>query len=228
MSIARGFINGVLRTYFRLFFKIDRSELVKVPQSGPLMMIVNHTSIFEGPMLYAFLQPRVMHALSKKELWNNPITGYLMTLWGSIPVDRGNVDRKAMDAIFAVLDRGEIFAIAPEGTRSRDGSLKRGKGGIAFIAYKNQTPMIPIAVTGFEHTKRSFFRLRRTPITIRVGEVFRPIKKEGRLDSEHRQLLADEMMARIAALLDDEHKGYYKDFDPTFTLTEALPPQDQD
>ena len=226
MSLAKRFVNGVLRTFFRLFFKIDRSELVKVPQTGPLMMIVNHTSVFEGPLLYVFLQPRPMHALAKKELWNNPITRYLMNLWESIPVDRGNVSRQAMDAIFEVLDKGEIFAIAPEGTRSKDGALKRGKGGIAFIAYKNLTPMVPIAVTGFENFKRNLFRLRRTKITIKVGEVFQPIRHAGRLDSEGRQTLADEMMVRIASLMDGSHKGYYKSYDSTFTLTEASPLQE--
>ncbi|NLZ76968.1 MAG: 1-acyl-sn-glycerol-3-phosphate acyltransferase [Spirochaetales bacterium] len=225
MSFPKRFVNSVLRTFFRLFFTIDRSELAKVPRSGPLMMIVNHTSVFEGPMLYVFLQPRAMHALAKKELWKNPFTRSLMKLWGSIPVDRGNVDRKAMDAIFAVLDRGEIFAIAPEGTRSKDGTLQRGKGGIAFIAYRNRTPMVPIAVTGFDRFKRNLLRFRRTRITIRVGEVFRPVGGEGRLDAAGRQTLADEMMVRIAALMDERHRGYYRTFDPTFTLTEASPPQ---
>ena len=222
MSFAKRFVNSVLRTCFRLFFKIDRSELVRVPLAGPLMMIVNHTSVFEGPMLYVFLQPRAMHALAKKELWKNPVTRYLMNLWESIPVDRGNVDRQAMDAIFAVLDKGEIFAIAPEGTRSKDGTLQRGKSGIAFIAYKNRTPMVPIAVTGFENFRRNLLRLRRTRITIRVGDVFRPIAHGGRLDAEGRQALADEMMVRIASLMDERHQGYYKTFDPTFTLTETL------
>ena len=215
-------INSLLRTFFRLFFRIDRSELAKVPQAGPLLMMVNHTSNLEGPMLYAFLQPRPLHALAKQELWEQKFMAYLMNMWKSIPVDRQNMGRSTMDACFKVLEDRHILAIAPEGTRSKDGNLQEGKGGVAFIAHKKDVPMIPVAVMGFPSFSKNIKRLRRTVITIKVGEVFEIIQKGGRIDADTRQALADEIMMRLAVMMPNEMRGHYKDKDIVFTLTQTL------
>lgn len=215
-------INSLLRTFFRLFFRIDRSELAKVPQAGPLLMMVNHTSNLEGPMLYAFLQPRPLHALAKQELWEQKFMAYLMNMWKSIPVDRQNMGRSTMDACFKVLEDRHILAIAPEGTRSKDGNLQEGKGGVAFIAHKKDVPMIPVAVMGFPSFSRNIKRLRRTVITIKVGEVFEIVQKGGRIDADTRQALADEIMMRLAIMMPNEMRGHYKDKDIVFTLTRTL------
>lgn len=215
-------INSLLRTFFRLFFRIDRSELAKVPQAGPLLMMVNHTSNLEGPMLYAFLQPRPLHALAKQELWEQKFMAYLMDMWKSIPVDRQNMGRSTMDACFKVLEDRHILAIAPEGTRSKDGNLQEGKGGVAFIAHKKDVPMIPVAVMGFPSFSKNIKRLRRTVITIKVGEVFEIVQKGGRIDADTRQALADEIMMRLAIMMPNEMRGHYKDKDIVFTLTRTL------
>lgn len=222
MKLSERVINSLLRTFFRLFFRIDRSELAKVPQTGPLLMMVNHTSNLEGPMLYAFLHPRPLHALAKQELWDHKFMAYLMNMWKSIPVDRQNMGRSTMDACFKVLDDQHILAIAPEGTRSKDGKLQEGKGGVAFIAHKKDIPMIPVAVMGFTSFSRNIKRLRRTVITIKVGEVFEIVQKGGRIDANARQVLADEIMMRLAALMPNEMRGHYKDKDIVFNLTRTV------
>lgn len=222
MKLSERMINSLLRTFFRLFFRIDRSELAKVPQAGPLLMMVNHTSNLEGPMLYAFLQPRPLHALAKQELWEQKSMAYLMNMWKSIPVDRQNMGRSTMDACFKVLEDRHILAIAPEGTRSKDGNLQEGKGGVAFIAHKKDVPMIPVAVMGFPSFSKNIKRLRRTVITIKVGEVFEIVQKGGRIDADTRQALADEIMMRLAIMMPNEMRGHYKDKDIVFTLTRTL------
>ncbi|NLE16814.1 MAG: 1-acyl-sn-glycerol-3-phosphate acyltransferase [Spirochaetales bacterium] len=222
MKLSERVINSLLRTFFRLFFRIDRTELAKVPQAGPLLMMVNHTSNMEGPMLYAFLQPRPLHALAKQELWDHKFMAYLMNMWKSIPVDRQNMGRSTMDACFKVLDEQHILAIAPEGTRSKDGNLQEGKGGVAFIAHKKDVPMIPVAVMGFPSFSKNIKRLRRTVITIRVGEVFEIVQKGGRIDADTRQALADEIMMRLAVLMPNEMRGHYKDKDIVFSLTQTV------
>jgi 1-acyl-sn-glycerol-3-phosphate acyltransferase len=222
MKLSERMINSLLRTFFRLFFRIDRSELAKVPQAGPLLMMVNHTSNLEGPMLYAFLQPRPLHAIAKQELWEHKFMAYLMNTWKSIPVDRQNMGRSTMDACFKVLDEQHILAIAPEGTRSKDGCLQEGKGGVAFIAHKKDVPMIPVVVMGFNSFSKNIKRLKRTVITIKVGEVFEIIQKGGRIDGDTRQALADEIMLRLAMLMPNERRGHYKDHPISFTLTKTV------
>lgn len=220
MKTTERLINSLLRGFFRLFFRIDRSELSKVPHEGPLLMMVNHTSNLEGPMLYAFLQPRNLHALAKQELWKNKFMAYLMEMWKSIPVDRENMGRATMDACFKVVEQGHILAIAPEGTRSKDGCLQEGKGGVAFIAHKKDIPMIPVAVTGFNEAKASFARFRRPIVTIKVGPVFEIKQKGGRIDADTRQALADEIMLRLAQLIPEQKRGHYQGKEIVFSLTE--------
>ncbi len=221
MKLTERMINSLLRTFFRLFFRLDTSELEKVPEQGPLLMMVNHTSNLEGPMLYAFLQPRKLHALAKQELWNHPFMAYLMNLWKSIPVDRQNMGRSTMDACFKVLDDKHILAIAPEGTRSHDGTLQQGKGGVAFIAHKKDAAMLPLVVMGFEQFSHNIKRLHRTPITIKVGPVFEIVQKGGRIDADTRQALADEIMLRLAQLMPPQKRGFYTDHPINFTLTQT-------
>lgn len=222
MKLIERTINACLRTFFRLFFKMDKSDLAKVPAEGPLLMMVNHTSNLEGPMLYAFLQPRHLQAIAKQELWDHKFMAWLMNTWKSIPVDRNNMGRATMEACFKVLDEKHILAIAPEGTRSQDGCLQQGKGGIAFIAHKKGSPMVPVAVMGFNDFKKNIRRLKRTPVTIRVGQPFEIIQKGGRLDADTRQALVDEVMLRMAALMPEEKRGFYKDHAIEFSLTKDL------
>jgi 1-acyl-sn-glycerol-3-phosphate acyltransferase len=222
MKISERFTNAVLRFVFRIIFKVDTRPLAEVPLHGPAIIVSNHVSTLEGPLLYVFMQPRSLVALAKKELWDYRLTRFAMNLWGSIPVDRENMGRQTMEQCFAVLDKGNILAIAPEGTRSKDGNLQQGKAGVAFIAYKKQVPMIPIATLGFENFSKNIKRLKRTPITLVVGKPFELVQKEGRLDAHGREQLIDEIMMRLAMLMPPSQWGHYSDRKVEFTLTKSI------
>lgn len=222
MKITERITNAILRGLFRLFFKMDLKEFDKVPKDGPFMIIANHTSALDGPLMYVFMQPRQMIAMAKQELWNHWFTRFIMEQWGSIPVDRENMGRQSMEQCFAVLDRGEILAIAPEGTRNNEGDLQEGKAGVAFIAHKKQVPMVPIVILGFDTFSYHMKRLRRTPLTISVGKPFEIVQKSGRLDAAGRQQLVDEIMLHLAELMPEEKRGHYKNRPLTFSLTKPL------
>lgn len=211
-----------MKAFFKVFFSIDARELEKVPTNGPLILMANHTSNLEGPMLNVYLQPRHIIALAKQELWESRFMASLMNMWGCIPVDRQNMSRSTMDACLKVLDEQGILAIAPEGTRSKDGNLQEGKAGVAFIAHKKDAPMLPVVVTGFDQFPRNIKRLKRTKVAIKVGPLFEVAKKGGRLDAEGRQALADEIMLRLAMLMEEDRRGFYRDRPFEFTLTKNV------
>jgi len=223
MKMSERVINAVLRGFFRATCRINREELAKVPQEGPLLMLVNHTYVLDGPMLYVFLRPRNLLAMAKKELWDNKFLGWVMNSWRSIPVDRENMGRDTMEACFSALDRNEILAMAPEGTRSKDEKLQQGRAGVAFIAHKKDAPMLPVIVLGFSSFAENIKRLKRTPITITVGKPFEIIQKGGRIDAATREALIDEIMLRMATLMPNEKRGYYQDRDFAYSLTRELP-----
>ncbi len=198
---------------------MDTSSLHAVPLHGPLLMIVNHVSVFEGPMLYVYMRPRKTIALAKRQLWDRLFTRKLMEMWGAIPVDRGMLDRESIDQCFNVLKRGDILCIAPEGTRSKDGALKQGKAGIAFIASKHQVPIIPVVTVGFEKFGENFRKFRRTPVKIIVGKPFEIIPRTGRMTPDVRQGITDEMMMHMAALMPPEYRGFYAESELPFEYT---------
>jgi 1-acyl-sn-glycerol-3-phosphate acyltransferase len=135
---------------------------------------------------------------------------FLFNLWGGIPIDRGIADFEAFKAAkHALFEDKMILAIAPEGTRSEDGRLSQGKPGIAILAGRSNIPILPIAYYGHEEFKHNFRRLKRTPMTIRVGKPFR-LKIEGQEKSKQAmQAMTDAIMLEIVDLLPEQYHGEY-------------------
>ncbi len=127
-----------------------------------------------------------------------------------------------MNACFKVLKEKNILAIAPEGTRSKDGVLKEGKSGVAYIAYREKAPIIPIVTSGYENMKEYRKKFRRTPLHIAVGSAYEIVPQEGRLDGAAREALIDEIMLRLALLLPEEKRGTYRDRKLNFVYTRDI------
>ncbi len=213
MTFRERIVNAVVAGFFRLFAKVRVEGVENVPEQGPGIIIANHTSFFEGPLFYIIFRPRRTIALAKKELWDNPVTRTVMNAWQSIPVDRGGMDMKAIRGCFQVLDDSNFLCIAPEGTRSKDGCLKRAKPGTTFFASRKEVPIYPVVAWGVRDMERNLKKLRRTEVHVHIGKPFFVEKPGGgKIGSDDRQQMADEMMYRLAALLPEEFRGYYADF----------------
>ncbi|NLN69438.1 MAG: 1-acyl-sn-glycerol-3-phosphate acyltransferase [Chloroflexi bacterium] len=207
-------VNSIIRSILFLIMRIDDKALRNVPWHGPLILVSNHVNFLDVPVIFTHLISRPVTGFVKRETWDNPVMGFLFTLWGGIPIDRGVADFDAFKAAkHALLDEHKILAVAPEGTRSEDGRLLRGKPGITILASRTGVPILPIACFGHENFKHNFRRLKRTPITIRVGEPFR-CKFDSR-EKNKAVLLAmtDAIMLEIADLLPEEYHGEYAGVD---------------
>jgi 1-acyl-sn-glycerol-3-phosphate acyltransferase len=203
-------VNMLMRGVFRLICRMNVSELDRLPPRGPAMLITNHTTNIEGPAYYVFIQPRPATALGKRELWKHWYTRFFMELWNIIPVARGQVDRRALTAAMRALDRNMILGIAPEGTRSPDGTLQAGHPGVALLASRRSVPVYPVVHWGFRDLGRNFRKLRRTSVTFRVGRPFRvPSRSSARLSPTELRDITDEMMAEMARLLPPRMRGIY-------------------
>lgn len=222
MNIIDPVINGTIRGLFRLFYRFDPAPLRQVPMEGPLIITANHTHFLDAPLLYVYMQPRTMVAMAKKQLWDHAVTRFIMHRWKTIPVDRDAMGRETMNACFTVLKNRDILAIAPEGTRSRSGVLQEGKSGVAYIAYREKAPIIPMVTLGFEDRKAYRWPLRRTPLHIAVGPAYRIIDTGSRLSAQGREELMQEIMMRIAVLLPEEKRGIYRDMEIQYVHTEDI------
>jgi 1-acyl-sn-glycerol-3-phosphate acyltransferase len=100
-----GFANLVLRLLFYLLTRLEVTGKENVPHSGSLMVAMNHVN-FLDPLLLGAVIPRRIWWMSKIENWNNPIMGTVLTLYGAFPVQRGEVDRKALVRAMDILRTG--------------------------------------------------------------------------------------------------------------------------
>ena len=154
MKLIQNACNSFIKFLLITSCKIDKSELANLPEKGPYIIVVNHINFLEGPLLYIFFRPRRTIAIAKAELWKSRMGAFLMNLWEVIPIQRGRTDFKGMKMAMDVLKQGDFLCLAPEGTRSGDGRLQKGKGGVLLFAQKSGVPIIPIAHYGGE----SFFQ----------------------------------------------------------------------
>lgn len=117
----------------------------RVPESGPVILAVNHTHNIDGPLLMG-TSPRPVHFLVKKEAFVGPLGTFLRAI-GQVSVDRHAVDRAATLNAVAVLQRGGVLGIFPEGTRGC-GDFTSLRGGLAYFAVRTGAPIVPVAVLG--------------------------------------------------------------------------------
>ena len=211
MTFAHRVVTSTIRSLTRILCRVDDAQLERVPDRGPLIIVANHVNFLEAPVLYTHLQPRAVTGFAKAENWSNPLMRPLANLWRAIPVRRGEADMSAIRAALAVLDAGNILAVAPEGTRSGHGRMQRGRPGVALLAMRTDSAVLPIACYGYETFWQNVARLRRTDFRMVVGQSFRLDPAGRRVSRDARQHMTDEVMYQIAALLPQQYRGVYAD-----------------
>ena len=211
MNIPNKVVNTTLKGISQVLCRIDASQLPHVPQKGPLILVANHINFLDAPVVYAQLMPRPVTGLVKIETWDNPFMGALFSFYGGIPIRRGQADVKAMRLALTALAQGQIVAVAPEGTRSGDGRLRRGQPGVVTLAMHSRAPLLPIAYYGNESFHQNLRRLQRTDFHIAVGRPFTIDFSKTRLTHDLRQEITDQIMYQVAQLLPARYRGVYAD-----------------
>ncbi|HEV7884301.1 MAG TPA: 1-acylglycerol-3-phosphate O-acyltransferase [Solirubrobacteraceae bacterium] len=158
---------AVLQPFFTVYFRMERIGREHVPASGPLIIASNHRS-FMDPFVIGMMLRRPTYFVAKTELFRNPIVAWLLSALGAFPVDRGQGDRDAMVTARAILERGDVVVIFPEGTRTRPGALGTPKRGVGRLALETGAPVVPVALIGTEAVRRGW-RIRPHRVRIRAG-----------------------------------------------------------
>jgi 1-acyl-sn-glycerol-3-phosphate acyltransferase len=225
MSFIRFAVTLILKFVFRSLCRVDYHDtLDKFPRKGPLIMVANHINFLDIPFLYTSLYPRRLVGLVKRETWKNPAVGFLLDIWGSIPVSRGRSDVESLKEAKRALDSGKILVIAPEGTRSGDGILRRGRPGVVAIALHANAPILPVGHFGLERFWENAKKLRRTRVSVRAGAPFRIDSGGAIVGHALRSEISAEIMQEIAALLPEANRGAYADPDPASAPRRYLRP----
>lgn len=201
---ARGFVRLVVF----LFTRPKVTGLENFPRSGPALVVINHLGDADGVLGIAFW-PVYTDPYAKIELIDLPVLGWIIEKYGVIWVHRGLPDRRALSAGLEGLRKGRIISIAPEGRESLIEALEGGTEGAAFLAWKANVPIVPVAITGTENWRiyGNMKRLKRTDVTLSVGKPFYlPVERDRKkvLEKGTRRI-----MEELARLLPVKYRGIY-------------------
>ncbi len=207
--IKKWLVNHIIKFILHIILKIEFPDIDNIPRQGPLLLAVNHVNFLDAPVVISHLYPRPTTGLIKKETWDDPFMAFLFNVWEGIPLNRDVADFTAFQKAKEALRKGMILAIAPEGTRTGDGQLIRGKPGIAMLASKCDVTVLPIAYYGQEKFISNIKRLKRTLMTIKVGKPFHVDLNGQPRNKTNMQDVTDAIMVEIAKLLPEEYRGVY-------------------
>ncbi|MEV7889191.1 lysophospholipid acyltransferase family protein [Streptomyces sp. NPDC002817] len=207
----------LLGPLLRLVFRPRIEGLEHVPATGAAIVAGNHLSFADHFLMPAILKRRITF-LAKKEYFTGPgvkgrLTAFFFRSAGQIPVDRTGKEagQAAIREGLGVLAKDELLGIYPEGTRSHDGRLYKGKVGVAVMALKAGVPVIPCAMIGtFEAQPPGKVIPKVHPVTIRFGEPLDFSRYEG-MENEKAILRAitDEIIYAILNLSGQEYVDEY-------------------
>lgn len=180
-----------------------------IPAQGPYIMVANHMSSADSALFMLAFPPMPWHFFAGEKWQEHWLFGPLLNLLGAVYINRGEVDRHALRRALNVLDEGGVFALAPEGQRSKVGSLIEARGGAAFLASRADVPILPVGINNTDVFFSSVTDGKRSTVVMRIGEPFTLPEADHRLRGWELEAYTHYIMIHIAALLDPRHHGVY-------------------
>lgn len=198
---------AVLRPLSLLLYRPTIAGLDNVPAAGGCLIASNHLSFIDS-FAIPLSSPRKVCFLAKSDYFEKTglggrMLGQMMSSLGAIPVDRfsPSAAQDSLESALAVVEEGGAFGIYPEGTRSRDGRLYRGRTGVAWLALKAQVPVVPVGLVGTDQIQPVGARFPRLHhVEVHFGTPIQPAAYAGLPSGKARRQLTDDVMDAIAAL----------------------------
>ena len=214
-------LRALVGALFRLVWRpvIEGGE--HVPADGPLLVASNHLSFIDSIVIPLAVRNRRVTFLAKSEYFSGGgIVGLPRRLFfkvlGAVPIHRGDQrdSQAALDTAMQVLERGWACGIYPEGTRSRDGRLYRGRTGVAWLAVNAGAVVVPVGLVGTDRVQPIGARCPRVrQVRVRIGKSISPQDYSGAPGRVRRQL-TDDVMDAIAQLSGQEPAGVFNERPP--------------
>ena len=179
-----------------------------VPRNGPLIVVANHLSMIDPPLLSASI-PRRIFFMTKEELFSS-WGGVFVRWFGAFPVRRGTPDRRAIRQAMKVLERGQTLGIFPEGKRSLNHQMGEAEFGVAMIAFRSGAPILPAGISGSENVKGPGFIWQRPSITVTIGQPFSLPRNEGKPTREQLVQATNLIMGHVAEVLPPGYRGIWE------------------
>jgi 1-acyl-sn-glycerol-3-phosphate acyltransferase len=187
-------------TLMRLLFGLEARGADRVPRTGPVLIVSNHSSVLDPPFVGG-ASPRKLCFMAKAELFEIPLLGRLVSALNARPVRREGGDARALKAALRALEQGQALLVFPEGTRGPEGRIREGKPGAGMLAIASGAPVVPAYISGSGRALprgRVLPRLSKVRVTFGAPLSFKAEVAGGR--KERYREATEEMMRAIAAL----------------------------
>jgi 1-acyl-sn-glycerol-3-phosphate acyltransferase len=215
-ALSRFVVMALFRTLWRPV--IEGRE--NIPPTGPLIVASNHLSFIDS-IVIPLCVPRRVVFLAKAEYWEGRSLASLprrifFKAFTAVPVARGQENAtESLNLAAQVLARGDAFGIYPEGTRSRDGRLYRGRTGVGWLALSTGAVVQPVGLIGTDRVQPIGAKVPRIHrVRVRFGEPVDPKLYAGLPPGQARRQITDEVMDRIAALSPQQRASTYNERPP--------------
>jgi len=228
------FGRGLLVSLTRLIYRPRIEGRENIPRTGKVILASNHLSFIDSLVIPMF-SPRPVYFLAKSSYFEGKgvrgwISRQFFTAIGATPVERG-AGQAALDALDQqrrILASGRAIALYPEGTRSLDGRLYKGRTGVAFLALEEGAQVVPVGLIGTNDAMPVGAKMpkRHPRVTIRYGEPIDLTHLGTANSGKARRLATDEIMAAIHALSGQELANVYNEVpaaNPVERLKQVLP-----
>lgn len=229
VGAAYAFGRGVVAPLARLIYRPRIVGRSLVPRTGPVIFASNHLSFIDSVVI-PIAAPRPVHFLAKSSYFESWASRQFFTAIGAIAVERG-AGQAALDALDQqrrLLEEGRAVALYPEGTRSLDGRLYKGRTGVAFLALQTGAPVVPVGLIGTDVVMPvgARFPTLRQRVTVKFGEPIDLTAHGPASSGRARRAATDEIMAAIHALSGQELAGVYNEApaaNPLERIRQVLP-----
>lgn len=209
MSLFYNVANITMRTLLIALTKWEVEGRDNVPRTGPLIVVANHLTLIDPPLLGASI-PRKIHFMAKEELFDSLRWRVIVEAYGAFPVRRGLWNREALRRAAGALDNGWAVGLFPEGKRSADYRLQDPLPGASLLAARTGAPILPVGISGTEQVNGLGFILERPRITVKIGAPF-GLPSDGEKRTRDRLArYSDCIMEHISELLPESYRGDYR------------------
>jgi 1-acyl-sn-glycerol-3-phosphate acyltransferase len=229
------FMKGVLKPLLKALYNIRVEGLENVPKKGPAIIAANHVSFLDSFFIPLVIKRRKVTYLAKADYFKSWKTKWFFHGVGQISCERegGSKSQQSLEIALDVLKEGKLLGIYPEGTRSPDGKLYKGRTGVARLALTAGVPVIPVGLIGTDEVMPKSAKMPR--LTGRIGvkvRIGRPIdfsRFAGReRDRFALRSVTDEIMFEVMELSGQEYKDEYASKTPSEPLPESARPVEDD
>lgn len=222
-------IKGFLKPLMRLIYKIEVTGLENVPKKGPAIIAANHLSFLDSFFIPLVIKRRKMTYLAKADYFKSWKTAWFVRSVGQISCERegGKKAQQSLDIALEVLTEQKLLGIYPEGTRSPDGKLHRGRTGVARLALQAGVPVVPAGLVGTDLVQpknRKFPRITgRIKVQMKFGQPLDFSRHAGQeKDRFVLRSVTDEIVYEIMQLSGQDYVDEYASKKSTLPMPESV------